>query len=203
MLKEKYDFLKEAISILQPLAEIEVPKLIGLSLEKLLEIISEESYSLNRDYKISSDKSNKLIKLLIPNNPLKGVKLCTNIAQAVGFKWCSHCREYKPIEQFTKNPSKSLGVNSACGKCQTLAVSKTQPARQALYKANKLSQTPKWVDWKELQEISKFYKSCPVGYHVDHIIPLQGEKVSGLHCLSNLQYLAAEENIAKHNRYEI
>lgn len=142
MIMEKYNFLKEAISILQPKAEMEVPKLIGMSLESLLLIISEEIYSLNRDYKLSSAKTNKLIKLLVPVNSLKGVKLCTNIAQAVGFKWCSTCRCYKPIEQFTKNPTKSLGVNTCCSICQVLSVSKTQPARQALYKSNKLKQTP-------------------------------------------------------------
>lgn len=59
---------------------------------------------------------------------------------------------------------------------------------------------PKWVNNAELKE---FYKNCPKGCEVDHIIPLNGvvdgRKVCGLHVLWNLQYLTAEENRRKYN----
>ena len=51
------------------------------------------------------------------------------------------------------------------------------------------------------QEIRLFYKNCPLGYHVDHIIPLKGSTVSGLHCLENLQYLPSMENLKKGNKF--
>lgn len=203
MINKKYTFLKEAISVLQPNAEEGVPKILGITLEKLLEIISQGMYSLNRDYKLSSDITNKLIQYLIPSKSIKGIKLCTNIAQAVGFKWCTLCLEYKPVEEFNYNASRSLGLNAYCSKCQVITVSKTQAPRQARYKANKLNRTPKWLTWEDHQDISKFYANCPLGYHVDHVIPLQGDKVSGLHCLNNLQYLLASENISKHNSFDI
>lgn len=57
--------------------------------------------------------------------------------------------------------------------------------------------TPKWVDRKALVEI---YKNRPEGYHVDHIIPLNGQNVCGLHVPANLQYLPAAENIRKKNK---
>ena len=63
----------------------------------------------------------------------------------------------------------------------------------------KLKRTPKWAN---LEDIKSFYKSCPKGYQVDHIIPLLGKNVSGLHVLNNLQYLTPEENLSKGNRYE-
>ena len=63
-----------------------------------------------------------------------------------------------------------------------------------------LQRTPSWTD---LEAIKKFYINCPEGYHVDHIIPLQGKLVSGLHTLENLQYLPAIENISKANKFVV
>lgn len=60
--------------------------------------------------------------------------------------------------------------------------------------------TPGWADLKAIRE---FYARCPIGHHVDHIIPLKGKDVSGLHVLDNLQYLPARENIIKGNRFDI
>ena len=40
-------------------------------------------------------------------------------------------------------------------------------------------------------------------HHVDHIIPLQGAIVSGLHVEGNLRVITATENMIKRNRYEV
>lgn len=66
--------------------------------------------------------------------------------------------------------------------------------------ASELRRTPSWAD---LKAITEFYKACPPGYHVDHICPLQGKNVSGLHVIENLQYLPAKENLSKGNKFEI
>jgi len=58
--------------------------------------------------------------------------------------------------------------------------------------------TPTWADKKKIAE---FYANKPEGYHVDHIIPLNGKTVSGLHVLENLQYLPASENCSKSNKF--
>ena len=71
-------------------------------------------------------------------------------------------------------------------------------ARNALARAEKLKRCPVWADKNAIEE---FYANCPEGYHVDHIIPLRGKTVSGLHVLENLQYLPAKENMSKGNKF--
>jgi hypothetical protein len=69
---------------------------------------------------------------------------------------------------------------------------------QAKRRASKLQRT---VPWADLKAIKEFYANCPKGYAVDHIIPLQGTTVSGLHVLNNLQYLTPTQNSRKGNKY--
>ena len=73
-------------------------------------------------------------------------------------------------------------------------------ARRPYYRCTRLKRIPKW---SESEKIAQVYKNRPEGYHVDHVIPLQGKLVSGLHVLSNLQYLPIEENLRKNNSFDI
>jgi hypothetical protein len=67
----------------------------------------------------------------------------------------------------------------------------------ALRRSNKLKATPKFANLNKIKEI---YKNCPKGYEVDHIIPLQGKTVCGLHVEWNLQYLPMKINRSKGNK---
>lgn len=71
--------------------------------------------------------------------------------------------------------------------------------KSAMERAARLQRIPPWAN---IDEIKDFYLKCPEGYHVDHIIPLRGEEVSGLHVIENLQYLIAKENLSKGNRFD-
>ena len=70
-------------------------------------------------------------------------------------------------------------------------------AKDAKRRARELQAIPKFADLNKIKEI---YKNCPIGYEVDHIIPLQGKIVSGLHIETNLQYLPIKENRSKGNK---
>lgn len=74
-------------------------------------------------------------------------------------------------------------------------------AKEAKRRSALLKRLPKWVSSEELRLIKLFYADCPKGYHVDHIVPLRGKNVSGLHVLNNLQYLPASENCKKSNKF--
>lgn len=74
-------------------------------------------------------------------------------------------------------------------------------AKTRRYALAKINRTPKWLTKDQIDEMTRFYENCPEGYEVDHIIPLQGKNVSGLHVPSNLQYLTIAENRKKSNKY--
>ncbi len=73
-------------------------------------------------------------------------------------------------------------------------------AQASLRRAMKTQQTP---PWSETAAITEFYDNRPEGMHVDHVIPLKGQRygVSGLHVLANLQYLSGPANQSKSNRF--
>lgn len=83
-------------------------------------------------------------------------------------------------------------------------------AKNSERRAAKIKRTPPWLSQEELLAIQDIYKQARhltettgTTYHVDHIIPLHGLKVSGLHVLDNLRIVTAEENLKKHRKYEI
>ena len=72
----------------------------------------------------------------------------------------------------------------------------------------KLNRIPKWINLETISQIKNLYKLAVVKtketgikWHVDHIIPLQGKNVSGLHVLANLQVIPAVENLRKNNKF--
>lgn len=76
-------------------------------------------------------------------------------------------------------------------------------------RASKKHATPPWLSKEDLANTRLFYQQAKlltqqtgVQHHVDHIIPLSGDDVSGLHVPWNLQVLVWEENVKKSNRVE-
>ena len=80
-------------------------------------------------------------------------------------------------------------------------------AATALRRATKLKATPSWLTKEHKKQINNIYKKClnitkqtGISHNVDHIVPLKGKKVCGLHVPWNLQILTATENNSKNNR---
>jgi hypothetical protein len=73
--------------------------------------------------------------------------------------------------------------------------------------AAQLQRTPYWANLHRIKETYRraYEKTQETGieYNVDHIVPLQGELVSGLHVENNLQIIPAIENFRKSNKYAI
>lgn len=83
-----------------------------------------------------------------------------------------------------------------------------ESAKRAKRRAAKLQRTPPWLTKEQLKEIEEIYALAKElqwlseePLHVDHIIPLQGENVSGLHVPWNLQILPRSLNLSKNNNF--
>lgn len=82
-------------------------------------------------------------------------------------------------------------------------------ANAAKRRASKLKATPSWLTDYDWEMIKWTYDCAKIAeehygksYHVDHIVPLQGKNVCGLHVPWNLQVIPAKQNLTKGNRYE-
>jgi hypothetical protein len=114
------------------------------------------------------------------------------LLELVNHKYCSGCAKILHQSSFYTNSTRLDGLAGVCKHCSIIESKK--------HKFYIEERTPSWSD---LGLIAQFYKNCPVGYEVDHILPLRGKLVSGLHVLNNLQYLPATDNRKKLNRYTI
>ena len=73
--------------------------------------------------------------------------------------------------------------------------------------SKKLKSCPEWLSQEDLSKIKSIYKMARniskktgIQHQVDHIIPLQGETVCGLHVPWNLRVITKEENLSKSNK---
>lgn len=79
-------------------------------------------------------------------------------------------------------------------------------ARSSHKRASVLQRTVPWATYNKIQDFYKearrLTKEENTQYHVDHIIPLKGKLVSGLHVETNLQVIPALENLSKSNKFD-
>ena len=140
---------------------------------------------------------------------------------ATGVKVCCTCKKEKPLSEYymrnRKRKDNSVyqmpySMCKSCGRDYDRYYKKT-PNGKVLKRNNKRLRdrrnrqaTPKWLTKKQRKDIIDTYNEMRElnklnleSYHVDHIIPLIGVAICGLHVPWNLRVIKASDNIAKSN----
>ena len=120
-------------------------------------------------------------------------------------KKCTSCKEIKVSSLFPKNKTHIDGLSSNCNKCKNVRYKQANAgatlAASTLRKKHVQIATPKWanrLDIKRLYDESACTtKITGIRHHVDHIIPLRGRMVCGLHVPKNLRVVPWHVNLQK------
>ena len=78
-------------------------------------------------------------------------------------------------------------------------------AKAAKRRAAELRSMPKWADKEKIEKVYALaarFRSLGCDFHVDHVIPLQGRNVCGLHVHNNLEIIEASKNRSKSNQLQ-
>jgi hypothetical protein len=116
------------------------------------------------------------------------------------------------VEQKKLSDAKYYKQNKERIKQQTRKYQKANPSLLKKWTGTRKKQyknaTPSWLTKIQVEEMNQFYWLCKdllvvtgETYHVDHIIPLQGKDVCGLHVPWNLQVLPSDLNLKKGRKY--
>tara|TARA_R110000803_G_scaffold39456_1_gene85137 strand:+ start:129 stop:692 length:564 start_codon:yes stop_codon:yes gene_type:complete len=157
--------------------------------------------SRNKWAKNNAEKKRKSNKEWAAKNKDK-IKESMRVFAEKNYGSVSNYHKIKDREWRAKNPEKKAASNRAYKEKYRFKVN----ANQAKYRATKLKRTVSWANKKLIQQIYKQARALTEEtgepYHVDHIIPLQGELVSGLHVETNLQVIPAGDNVRKSNKFQ-
>lgn len=107
-----------------------------------------------------------------------------------------------------RNPEEELEIRRLRSRLSNRKNPARVKANKIKYETKRKLATPPWVTDEDMREMNAVYEKARwltritgIRHQVDHIIPIQGKRVSGLHVLSNLQILTQPENVSKSNIY--
>lgn len=137
-------------------------------------------------------------------------------------KKTAHRKKHKELNREKENLQHKLWLNADPARKEKYRLQKNQatlnwqklnPAKRreqiAEYRAKKNKRMPSWLNQGHMLEIESIYLYCKglnsigLKHHVDHVVPLRGKNVSGLHTPWNLQVIPALENMRKNNSWEV
>jgi hypothetical protein len=124
---------------------------------------------------------------------------------------CAECNRIKSVKFYYKHNGKEKQrtehknkIKSNWRKKHKGKVNSWTAARYAA----KTQRTPVWLTEDDLWLVQEVYelavlrsKITNIEWHVDHVVPMQGNNVSGLHCLENLQVIPGHVNASKSNKW--
>ena len=132
--------------------------------------------------------------------------------------YCKECTKQKNREWKQINKEKVFSYDKAWQQANKDKKSKNYKNYQinnrakvnsynSLRRALELKATPSWLTNEQKSQIDSIYWLARLQqelndeqYHVDHIVPLRGKTVCGLHVPWNLQVMSAKENLNKGNK---
>lgn len=169
---------------------------------------------------------------ILQNPKSSNIKVRIRIMEIQTTKKCSRCQKIKATSLFNRRALSRDGYAAACSECtsndkwmkyredpnerrKTIArASSTRAARFERDPAYKRafwlwgaikargSKIPPWVHITDFVPICQAAIDAGPGYELDHIIPIKGKLVCGLHVPSNVRVVTTRENQAKRNKYE-
>lgn len=195
-IRGKYSYKELFSALLSSKTIPEAASLLNTSTDALEHVLSRNVRKLFPTKVISTKWNNYLYSLL-------------------GYRRCTGCDIVLELSNFSKKQDSFDGYAYYCKECRSVTrkyFSENNPeyarqdylknkseyiSRAIKYRTRRELATPPWAN---LEIIARIY-DCAEEDHVDHIVPLQGDMVCGLHVENNLQYLSVEENLRKSNKF--
>lgn len=172
------------------------------ALEDVRKILHDNNdlYTTLTNLKYTNSQINKIVNLYFKYKP-KGLRFRIYILSLYDKKLCSSCNRVLSANLFNKATLRKDGKQGYCIYCHSAAI-KADIGRYRNLAAQKKFLYNMLISKKYNKELIDIYYKCPTGFQVDHIVPINGENVCGLHVPWNLQYLSVQDNITKSNKFD-
>ena len=130
-------------------------------------------------------------------------KVCDNLKKQSYRAKLGDTLKLRKKQEYSRNRESRLAQKREYRQSNKGKINALVAARKKIIK----QRTPKWATKEELWLIKEAYELAALrtkmfgfSWHVDHVLPLQGETVSGLHVPTNLQVIPWLDNVQKKNK---
>lgn len=191
----------------------------SLTIEEVLDyctqfILTVKDLFPNKNQSTTSEKLRNIFGSALKDKPAS-VSINTYFLFQYGYIYCNVCNSVLPIDLYYKSKNTWHGHKHYCIECQKVIRNNEDSQKYirnnrdkynsylAKYRASKLQAAPPWLTQEHLSTMQALYAEAKnSGLEVDHIVPLQGKNVCGLHVPWNLQLLTRQQNASKSNKID-